>query len=71
MATLPGIFTVALEGSRATGEYRSDSDFDFAIYYPRTFEPNDICQLGWSGSVFKIGDWGGDCHSILQVSRLM
>ncbi|MDQ0887831.1 putative nucleotidyltransferase [Paenibacillus sp. V4I9] len=33
LGTVPGVQSVALGGSRATGENRPDSDFDFAIEF--------------------------------------
>lgn len=59
LATVPGVQAVALGGSRATGENRPDSDFDFAIYYRGHFDPDDIKALGWPGTISKIGGWGG------------
>ncbi|WP_433171711.1 nucleotidyltransferase family protein [Actinoallomurus sp. CA-150999] len=59
LASLPGVRTVALGGSRATGTNGPDSDWDFAIYYRGAFSPDDLRALGWPGEVFEIGGWGG------------
>jgi hypothetical protein len=59
LASLPGVRAVALGGSRATGEARPDSDWDFAIYYRGRFAPDDLRAIGWEGQVFDIGAWGG------------
>jgi hypothetical protein len=59
LGALPGVEAVALGGSRATGTYRPDSDWDFAIYYRGAFSPADLRALGWPGEVFDIGAWGG------------
>lgn len=59
LAALPGIVAVALGGSRATGEARADSDWDFAVYYRSRFDPADLRAIGWPGQVSEIGGWGG------------
>lgn len=59
LAALPGIQAVALGGSRAQGMHRSDSDWDVAIYYRKTFEPQTLRDVGWQGEVFGLGEWGG------------
>ncbi|GAA2012379.1 nucleotidyltransferase domain-containing protein [Nocardiopsis rhodophaea] len=59
LAALPGVHAVTLGGSRATGTHTPDSDFDFAIYYRRDFDPDHLRSLGWDGQVFDIGEWGG------------
>ncbi|WP_274654539.1 nucleotidyltransferase domain-containing protein [Paenibacillus humicola] len=59
LASVSGVRAVALGGSRATGEHRSGSDYDFAVYYRGTFEPDGIRRLGWPGTVFGTGEWGG------------
>lgn len=50
---------VALGGSRAQGRHRSDSDWDFAIYYRGGFDPQALRDLGWPGQVSELGGWGG------------
>jgi hypothetical protein len=54
---LPGIQAVTLGGSRAQGAHRSDSDWDFGIYYRHHFDPQTLRDTGWSGQVFEIGGW--------------
>src|ERR1700733_13105855 len=59
LAGLPGVQAVALGGSRAVGTNRPDSDWDFAVYYRGAFSPDDLRAVGWPGTVFEIGGWGG------------
>lgn len=59
IADLPGVLAVSLGGSRATGTHRPDSDWDFALYYRQRFDPDDLRELGWQGTVSEVGGWGG------------
>lgn len=59
LATLPGVVAVTLGGSRARGEHQPDSDWDFAIYYRGSFDPDTLRSKGWPGRVFDVGAWGG------------
>lgn len=59
LARLPGVHAVALGGSRAGGTHRPDSDWDFAVYYRRHFDPEHLRALGWPGEMTAIGGWGG------------
>jgi predicted nucleotidyltransferase len=59
LSALPGVVAVTLGGSRAAGTERPDSDWDFAVYYRGTFDPDDLRALGWPGEVSEIGGWGG------------
>jgi predicted nucleotidyltransferase len=59
LATLPGVRSVALGGSRATETHRPDSDWDLAVYYRGAFSPESLRALGWPGEVSEIGAWGG------------
>lgn len=59
LAGLPHVEAVALGGSRATGEHRPDSDWDFAVYYRGAFSPDSLRSLGHPGEVSDIGGWGG------------
>ncbi len=59
LAALPGVLAVTLGGSRARGDHRPDSDWDFAIYYRGFFEPDSLRVKGWPGQVFDVGAWGG------------
>lgn len=58
LAEIPGVVAVTLGGSRATGEARPDSDWDFGLYYHDTIEPGDVEELGWPGEVTGPGGWG-------------
>ncbi|GAB2603947.1 nucleotidyltransferase domain-containing protein [Streptomyces capparidis] len=59
LAALPAVRAVSLGGSRARGNHRPDSDWDFALYYRGAFRPRDLRDLGWPGEVSEIGGWGG------------
>lgn len=59
VATLPGVVAVSLGGSRARGEHRPDSDWDFALYYRGHFDPGTVRARGWDGEISDIGGWGG------------
>ena len=59
LAGLPDVLAVALGGSRASGTHHAGSDWDFAIYYRRSFDPACIRAKGWPGEVSEIGSWGG------------
>ncbi|MDA3649367.1 nucleotidyltransferase domain-containing protein [Saccharopolyspora indica] len=59
LAELPGVRAVSLGGSRAQGAHRTDSDWDFAIYYRGRFEPQHLRDVGWPGEVSELGAWGG------------
>ena len=59
LAALPSVEAVNLGGSRARGTHRPDSDWDFAIYYRASFDPQALRQVGWPGEVFEVGGWGG------------
>jgi hypothetical protein len=58
-ATVPGVLAVTLGGSRAQGGHRPDSDWDFGLYYRGRLDPDDVRALGWAGTVFAPGEWGG------------
>ena len=59
LAALPGVLAVSLGGSRATGTHGPSSDWDFALYYREHFDPDDLREVGWQGTVSEIGGWGG------------
>lgn len=59
LAALPGVLAVTLGGSRATGTHGPSSDWDFAVYYREHFDPDDLGNIGWQGTVSEIGGWGG------------
>jgi predicted nucleotidyltransferase len=58
LAEVPGVRGVALGGSRAQGVSRPDSDWDVAVYYRGTFDPDDLRALGWPGVLSARGGWG-------------
>jgi hypothetical protein len=58
-ATVPGVLAVTLGGSRAQGDQRPDSDWDFGLYYRGHIDPEDVRALGWPGDVSPVGGWGG------------
>ena len=49
---------VNLGGSRARGDFRPDSDWDFAVYYRGEIDPGPFEELGWPGRVFHPFEWG-------------
>jgi len=59
VAALPSVIAVALGGSRARGEHRPDSDWDFALYYRGHFDPDVVRARGWPGEISEVGGWGG------------
>ena len=59
LAGLPAVEAVTLGGSRAQGTHRPDSDWDLAVYYRGTFDPQHLRDVGWDGHVFDVGGWGG------------
>ncbi|WP_228495134.1 nucleotidyltransferase domain-containing protein [Clavibacter sp. VKM Ac-2873] len=58
LASVPGVRGVALGGSRAQGISRPDSDWDVAVYYRGSFDPDDLRALGWPGVLSPRGGWG-------------
>ena len=54
---LPGVRAVTLGGSRAAGNHRPDSDWDFSVYYRGHFDPQALRDTGWPGEVFEVGGW--------------
>ncbi|MFD6160700.1 nucleotidyltransferase domain-containing protein [Nocardia sp. NPDC060256] len=59
LAALPGVQAVTLGGSRAQGTHTPGSDWDLAIYYRATFDPNELREFDWPGEVSDVGGWGG------------
>ncbi|MFB9405554.1 nucleotidyltransferase domain-containing protein [Pseudarthrobacter polychromogenes] len=41
-------------GSRATGTHGPSSDWDFAVYYREHFDPDDLGNIGWLGTVSRL-----------------
>ena len=58
LARIPNVVAVTLGGSRARGEDRPDSDWDFGLYYRDRIDADDIRRLGFAGHVVAPGDWG-------------
>jgi len=58
LAAVPGVRGVALGGSRAQGSARPDSDWDVAVYYRGSFDPDGLRALGWPGALSPRGGWG-------------
>ena len=59
LGDLDGVQAVCLGGSRAAGTHRPDSDWDLALYYRGSFNPDQVRAKGWPGQVFDVGAWGG------------
>ncbi|MEJ3405816.1 nucleotidyltransferase domain-containing protein [Rathayibacter sp. YIM 133350] len=57
LGALPGVEAVSLGGSRAEGTHRTDSDWDFSIYYRGHFDPQSLRDIGWPGTVGDLGSW--------------
>src|ERR1700751_5554543 len=55
---IPGVMAVTLGGSRARGEGRPDSDWDFGVYYRGSINSADVRALGYNGYVAEPGEWG-------------
>ncbi len=55
---LPNAEAVNLGGSRARGDFRPDSDWDFALYYRGEIDPRPFEELSWPGRVFRPFEWG-------------
>jgi len=55
---LANVEAVALGGSRARGDHRPDSDWDFAVYYRGEVDVSVFDALGWPGRVFRPFEWG-------------
>jgi predicted nucleotidyltransferase len=55
---LPNAEAVNLGGSRARGDFRPDSDWDFAVYYRGEIDPRPLEEVGWPGRVFRPFEWG-------------
>ncbi len=58
LVTLPGVVAVALGGSRARGEHRPDSDWDFGLYFHGPIDAGAVRALGYAGDVVEPGRWG-------------
>lgn len=58
LSRIPGVVAVVLGGSRAAGRARSDSDWDFGLYYRGALDTDAVRALGYPGTVVEPGDWG-------------
>jgi len=58
LSGIPGVVAVALGGSRARGEARPDSDWDFGLYYRGQIDTEAVRALGFEGEVVEPGAWG-------------
>ncbi|MGD9893182.1 MAG: nucleotidyltransferase domain-containing protein [Dehalococcoidia bacterium] len=57
LARIPGIVAVCLGGSRARGEARPESDWDFGLYYRGRIDVAAVRALGFAGEVVEPGAW--------------
>ena len=55
---LPNAEAINLGGSRARGDFRPDSDWDFAVYYRGEIDPRPLEERDWPGRVFRPFEWG-------------
>lgn len=55
---IPNARAVGLGGSRARGDHRPDSDWDFSVYYRGDIDVALFESLGWEGHVFRPFEWG-------------
>jgi hypothetical protein len=58
LGEIPGVEAVTLGGSRAAGNARPHSDWDFGLYYRTAIDPADVRALGYEGEVFAPNEWG-------------
>jgi hypothetical protein len=58
LALIPGVVAVSIGGSRALGQARPESDWDFGLYYQDNLEWERIKDLGFNGTVVAPGAWG-------------
>jgi predicted nucleotidyltransferase len=58
LAAIPGVVAVTLGGSRARGDERADSDWDFGLYYRSSLDVDAVRRLGFPGEVVEPGAWG-------------
>jgi predicted nucleotidyltransferase len=58
LAAIPGVVAVTLGGSRARGEEREGSDWDFGLYYRGSLDVDAVRQLRFPGEVVEPGTWG-------------
>jgi hypothetical protein len=58
LQAIPGVVAVTLGGSRARGEQRPDSDWDFGLYYRGRLDADHLRALEYPGTVVNPGEWG-------------
>jgi predicted nucleotidyltransferase len=58
LAGIPGVVAVSLGGSRACGQARPDSDWDFGLYYRKHINADHLRVLGLPGHIVEPGTWG-------------
>ena len=58
LQAIPGVVAVTLGGSRARGEQRPDSDWDFGLYYRGRLDADNLRALDYPGTVVDPGEWG-------------
>jgi predicted nucleotidyltransferase len=58
LTQIPGVVAVCLGGSRARGEARPESDWDFGLYYRGRIDTEAVRALGFPGEVVEPGAWG-------------
>jgi predicted nucleotidyltransferase len=58
LRVIPGVVAVTLGGSRARGEQRPDSDWDFGLYYRGRLDADHLRALDYPGTVVDPGEWG-------------
>lgn len=57
LSGIPGVLAVCLGGSRAWGEERPGSDWDFGLYYRGEIDTGAVRVLGFEGEVVEPGAW--------------
>ena len=58
LSAIGGVVAVTLGGSRARGDERPDSDWDFGLYYRDSIDVAAIRALGFPGEIVEPGAWG-------------
>jgi predicted nucleotidyltransferase len=58
LSQIPDVVAVCLGGSRARGEARPESDWDFGLYYRGRIDTEAVRALGFTGEVVEPGAWG-------------
>ena len=58
LAAVPGVVAVTLGGSRARGDARPESDWDFGLYYRGEIGVDAVRAFGLEGEIVEPGAWG-------------